>query len=454
MLVMYRSPELKGLLLSLLFALVAPTVSAVSDKSNIWQLIAENRQLANLSHPRIDDKLHWYSQQSFYASNISLRAKPYLPYIVAELKKRNMPIELALLPIVESDFRMTKSQKGAAGIWQLMPLIAQHYNVPINGYYDGRFDLVLSTHAALSYLNELYVTFDKNWLLAIAAYNCGEGKVKEAIRINKHNAKPVDFWHLPLPQETKDYVPKLLAVNKLIANNPSFFPPVESISSTRIIDVEQPFSIIVIAELLQVPSAEILKLNRAYIADKSAPNGPFHLLLPKKLGITLEQVLLFSRYGKDKGYTVKKGDSLYRLANLTNTSISKLKALNRLTTDVLHIGQRLILPASSKSMPSLVREYAISRYIKRAKPEIERLEVSYQVKPSDSLWHIATLFDVTIKQLRDWNALPRKGIIKPGQELKIVITQAKAAPQNILTSGDITEQLPYFSISQTATLNN
>ncbi|MFY8349788.1 LysM peptidoglycan-binding domain-containing protein [Pseudoalteromonas sp. SSM20] len=429
-------------------------VTAATAKTNLWLTIANNQQLPYQKHPLIDEKLKWYLQQSFYANSISLRAKPYLPYIVAELKKRNMPLELALLPIVESEFKMTSSQRGAAGIWQLMPIIAEYYNVPINEHYDGRFDLMLSTQAALSYLQDLYLAFNKDWLLAIAAYNSGEGKVKQAMLHNKRNKRPTDFWHLTLPQETREYVPKLLALDKLVKTKPRFFNAIEHKPTTRMIDIEQPFSMLVIAELLKIPNTELLKLNSAYIADKSAPTGPFHLLLPNELATTLEQILLFSRVGLEKGYRVKKGDSLYRLAKLTNTSIAKLKSLNRLTSDKLLLGQELILPASSKTMPNLVREYAISRYIKRVKPEVETLEVNYVVKPSDSLWHVATLFDVTVKQLREWNALNHTTIIKPGQTLNIKITQSKKPSSQHQLITDIALQIPYFSLTNTAPLNN
>lgn len=433
--------------------LLSTKVFAAPVQTNLWLTIANNQQLPYQKHPLVDKKLKWYLQQSFYADDISLRAKPYLHYIVAELKKRKMPLELALLPIVESQYKMTTSHRGAAGIWQLMPVIATHYNVPINDHYDGRYDLMLSTQAALNYLQHLYLTFNKDWLLALAAYNAGEGKIKQAIAQNKRKRKPISFWHLDLPKETREYVPKLLALDKLVKTKPRFFTAIENKAVTRVVDIEQPFSILVIAELLKIPNTEILKFNNAYIADKSAPKGPYHLLLPNKLATTLEQVLLFSSMGS-KGYKVKKGDSLYRLAKLSNTSIAKLKSLNRLSSDTLILGQELILPASSKSMPSLVREYAISRYIKRVKPEIETLELNYTVKPSDSLWHVATLFDVTVKQVREWNNLNHTSIIKPGQTLNIKIIQSKKNQIKNEIVTDIAQQIPYFSLTNTATLNN
>ena len=438
---------------AILVLCLSTNVFAASIKTNLWLTIANNQQLPYQQHPLIEEKLKWYLSQSFYADDISLRAKPYFHYIVTELKKRKMPLELALLPIVESQYKMTTSHRGAAGIWQLMPVVAAHYNVPINDHYDGRYDLVLSTQAALNYLQHLYVTFNQDWLLALAAYNAGEGKIKQAIAQNKRNKQPISFWHLTLPKETKEYVPKLLALDKLVKTRPQFFTAIENKAVTRVVDIEQPFSILVIAELLKIPNTEILKFNHAYIADKSAPTGPYHLLLPNKLATTLEQVLIFSSMGA-KGYKVKKGDSLYRLAKLSNTSIAKLKSLNRLSNDTLLIGQEIILPASSKSMPTLVREYAISRYIKRVKPELETLELTYTVKPNDSLWHLATLFDVTVKQVRSWNNLNHTSIIKPGQTLNIKITQSKKAHSQSEIVTDIAQQIPYFSLTNTATLNN
>lgn len=439
----------------LLLLLVSNPFITLKAETNLWQSIAQHSQIEFEMNTKVSKKLKWYKRQSFYNHQIKRNAEPYLPYIVSELSSRNMPLELALIPIIESEYTMAKSHKGAAGIWQLMPATATHYGVPINDYFDGRYDLNLSTQAALNYLSDLYQTFNHDWLLAIAAYNCGETKVKRAVFENKKKNKKTDFWSLTLPKETREYVPKILALSSALKQSKGdYFPVISDQASSRIVDIGQPFSILVIAELLKLPSSEILKYNPAYIADISAPSGPFHLRLPNQLALTLEQVLLFTRYGKENGYTVKKGDSLYKLAKLTNTRVSTLKSLNRLNSNIIKIGQTLILPASSKSMTSLVREYAISPYLIRQSPEMEQLEVNYTVKPQDSLWHIATLFDVAVNQLLDWNNMQSDTLIRPGDVIKVMITQPKSLQHEGRDYTKIVQQLPYYSMTQAVTLNN
>ena len=438
--------------LLLLFMIKAGAASARHD--NLWLQIANSNAFPTAEPKHINHQYRWYKEQAFFAKSIAIGARPYLYHITEQLKQRNMPLELALLPIVESNYRMTVSSKGAAGIWQLMPSIAKHYNVPINDHYDGRFDLTLSTQAALDYLQDLYLTFNNNWLLAVAAYNCGESKIKAALEYNQKNNLSTEFWYLNVPQETRQYIPKFLALTQIVKTDSKFFPSIENHATTRNVDVQQAFSILSIAELIHIPSSEILNLNRAYIADKSAAEGPFHLLLPNQLATTLEQALLFTRFNSEDGYTVKKGDSLYRLAKLSNTSITKLRSLNRLKSNTIYIGQKLTLPAASPTMPNLIKEYAISPYIQRAKPMLEQLEVNYRVKEKDSLWHIATLFDVSVKELTSWNKIERHTVIKPGQNIKVLVTQSKRVSFASKQSSYVAHLIPKFYLPSSSTFNN
>jgi membrane-bound lytic murein transglycosylase D len=427
-----------------------------SQENNLWYQIKHDNDSTPFvtHHQRIANKIDWYQKQLLYTASVSRRAGLYLPYIIDQLKARDLPLALALLPVIESDFRMTQSHRGAAGIWQLMPTTAKYYNVPINEYFDGRYDLILATNAALDYLTDLYLIFDRNWLLAIAAYNCGEGCVKRALRKNRVHSDSNIFWQLNLPKETTEYVPKFLALNAILHQYPNYFAPVETSPSVEVVDIEQPFSILTIAELISLPSSEILKYNSAYIADQSPPNGPFHLLLPNQLAHKLKKTLILTRYGKDKPYTIKKGDSLHYIAKLTNTSVEKLRSFNQLSSDTIYYGKTLFLPRNRENLPSLVREYAISPFLVRTKPTYEHLEINYKVEPNDSLWHIANLFGVSVQEICMWNTLNKNTLIKPGQKIRIVKTKLKEPVTHSPKTFDFNNFARSFSISGSALLNN
>lgn len=193
-------------------------VSLEQANTGIWDRLRNNFCL-NLAKDNKYVQFHTekYKRQSQYLQQVSNHAAPYLSHIVAQLEQRKMPGELALLPMIESSFNPhATSHMGAAGIWQLAVTTGKRYGLKKNEWYDGRKDVVAATNAALSYLQYLYAEFDEDWFLALAAYNAGEGRVKHAISRNLAQNKPTDFWSLSLPNETKNFVPKLLALANLV----------------------------------------------------------------------------------------------------------------------------------------------------------------------------------------------------------------------------------------------
>ena len=188
---------------------------------DIWERIRQGYQLstANVENPRVQQELKWYASHPAYLERVEERAGPYLFFIVEEIDKRGMPMELALLPVVESAFRPFAYSPGrAAGIWQFIPSTGKMYGLKQNWWYDGRRDVISATHAALDYLQSLAKQFDGDWELALAAYNSGAGRVRSAIRRNKKKGRSGDYWSLDLPRETEGYVPRLLALSQLVAD--------------------------------------------------------------------------------------------------------------------------------------------------------------------------------------------------------------------------------------------
>ena len=171
--------------------------------------------LGDFKQARIDKEADWFAKHPEYIERIFTRAAPYLHYIVGEVEARGLPMELALLPVIESAFQpYAYSRARATGLWQFMPATGGRFGLKQDWWYDGRRDVVAATQAALDYLQYLHGMFDGDWLLAVAAYNCGEGNVSRAIRNAKAARKKTDFWNLQLPAETRAYVPRLLAMSR------------------------------------------------------------------------------------------------------------------------------------------------------------------------------------------------------------------------------------------------
>lgn len=194
------------------------TPAAQSDK-NVWQALGKKMSLTSYqNNPQVQQKIRWYLAHQAVLNEFNHNAKPYINYVSEQVDKNHMPMELAFLPMIESSYLPNeRSSAKACGLWQLEPQTARDLGVSVTRFYDGRKDVVSSTHAALTYLDYLHSYFH-NWPLALAAYNAGMGTVLKAIAFNKAHHRSTDYWSLPLPKETRDYVPKLLAVATIFGN--------------------------------------------------------------------------------------------------------------------------------------------------------------------------------------------------------------------------------------------
>ena len=194
----------------------SPPPPAVGD---LFERIRAGFVLDDVDHITVDREVRWFASHPTYLDRTFKRGERYLYHIVNEIEARRMPLELALLPVVESAFNpVAYSRARASGLWQFIPATGRRYGLKQNWYYDGRRDVVAATTAALDYLEFLAEEFDGDWLLAVAAYNCGEANVARAISSNRAAGKPTDFFSLKLPRETRAYVPKLLAMRRIVAD--------------------------------------------------------------------------------------------------------------------------------------------------------------------------------------------------------------------------------------------
>ena len=189
-----------------------------NSHENLWIRLEKGLKLnKHFNHSELDDKKHWNQDHQKYINKISENSKLYIYHIINELEAYNMPLELALLPAIESSYNpFSYSNQHASGLWQFIPPTAKSLNLKQDSWYDGRRDIITSTKAAIDYLSYLYKRFNGDWLHAIAAYNGGEGTVRRAIKKNRSMNMPTDFWSLDLPIETESYVPRLLILSRIV----------------------------------------------------------------------------------------------------------------------------------------------------------------------------------------------------------------------------------------------
>ncbi|HEY1284151.1 MAG TPA: LysM peptidoglycan-binding domain-containing protein [Steroidobacteraceae bacterium] len=388
----------------------------------------------------VDVQLDWYADHPDYLERAFGRAELYMYHIVTELEARGMPLEIALLPVVESAFEpYAYSRARASGLWQFIPGTGSRFGLKQDWWYDGRRDVVESTRAAFDYLQFLHDEFNGDWLLAIAAYNCGEMAVTRAIDNNERLHKPTDFWSLKLPKETRAYVPKLLAMKRLVTDpeqygigfsripNQAYFTRVETLGQ---IDLK------VAADIAGITHEQLYELNPAFHRWATDPSGPHYLLVPADVAdlfkqnvaqLTPEQRLSATLY------TVKRGDSVASVAKQFNTKIEVIRELNDLPSGPLTVGTDLRVPSSVASLPPKVLLAAARVDGRRMRGMGGRPHV-HVVRRGDSLWSIARRTGMDVNTLATMNGMQPGDTLRAGQKLRLTSTSAGGASRAKLAS--------------------
>jgi membrane-bound lytic murein transglycosylase D len=472
-----------------------------TEQDLIWDRLLSLYSLPEVDDPRVERELNWFLDHPDYIARVQQRAEPYLYQIVNEIEAQNIPGEMALLPIVESAFKPDAvSSASAAGLWQFMPATGKDFGLKQNWWYDGRHDVYTSTQAAATYLKDLSENFGGDWLLALASYNYGKGNIQKAIDRNALLGEPTDYWSLrSLPQETMQYVPKLLAVAKLFAHADEYNVPLKPIRNKpvfEVVDVGSPLYLTQAAAMANTTPMQFLKLNPAFKQNATAPDGPHHLLIPvaqvnafkknvdripdeEKVQLTYQlrnqylemlaaqraaeleriarkaevekaalkaqeeqlalkaqeekraqeerlalqktkaaEMLLAKKLKKpmdgrqDSIYTVKKSDTLLKVARDFAVSPKDLASWNNISPQkALLAGQKLIL----KNKPQLVASNSNRNPFQT---------IQYVVKKGESLTGIARKFNVSIVDIRKWNADVITTGLRSGQKLKVIIDAA------------------------------
>lgn len=442
---------------------LADDITRYRNADNLWDVLREDFTLPHYENtPAVQEKIEWYMNNQDFLLRSASRAAPYLYYIHQQVKKRHLPAELVLLPIVESGYNpFSLSHAGALGIWQLMPGTASGLGVKRDSWYDGRRDIIASTRAALNYLAYLQSFFEGNWLLAIAAYNTGEGNVLSAIKRNIRAGRDTDFWSLPVAQETKDYVPSLLALATIIANPeqyPIYFPPVRNAPYLAQVDVGSQINLKFAASLAGISYKKLQQLNPGFNPNSTSTKGPAHkLVLPienvEQFTENLGRLPAYKHPVKWFHYVVKSGDTLASVSKKFNTTPNAIRKLNHLTKTNLRYGSEILIPNNKESEinapigssdigPTLLAsndDDKKSAETAAARPSssnytLQPGDTIYMVRTKDTLQSIAKRFHVSAKALQTANRLSN-GKLKPGKQI-IIPTHARIEEKTIASSSN------------------
>jgi membrane-bound lytic murein transglycosylase D len=396
--------------------------------------------LPQVQHYAVDREVEWYRSRPDFLDRTFRRGERYLYHIITEIERRGMPLELALLPVVESAFNpVAYSRSRASGLWQFIPSTGKHYGLAQNWWIDERRDVLLATDAALNYLQYLHRYFNGDWFLAIAAYNGGEGTLSRAVSRNAAAGRPTDFFSLDLRTETRDYVPKLLAISRLVANPAAYGLQFSSMPNRPYFDVVDPGRQVNLgdaADLAGISRDDMFALNPAFNRMSTPPNGPHRLLLPVanaepfRLAVASEAgaarlaaAAPVVEPPRDTRHRVRRGETLSSIARKHGVSVASLQKANNLRGSVIHPGTNLVIPrggsAASAATVAAARPEVAAQVAERTPAAAAAQPRVHTIKSGDTLWGVARQHGVTVPALAAANDLTTNSRLTVGTRLQI-----------------------------------
>lgn len=444
---------IKRFLFCILIFLGISNLSCAGNGGDIWEVLRNEFSINHeVTRPEVQEQIRWLAAHPSYLHKVSRQSEPYIYHIVREIKKRKLPGELALLPMIESAYDpFAYSGVGAAGLWQLMPRTGSELGLKQDWWYDGRRSIGPSTDAALNYLVYLNKFFSGSWILAIAAYDCGEGTIARALKsANTRPGHEAYFWSLPVPRETKVYVPRLLALAEIIKNparykvtlpNIPYLPYFEEVNIGSQIDLNHA------AKLAGITYKELIKLNPGYNRWTTAPYKPFRLLIPT------EKVELFNlnlaNFPEEKRvswtkHQVRQGDSLRNIAVRYHTTVNLIKQLNQLTTNSLRPNQSILIPSTKNTAvvakvetnpPTVLTSNAANKAAIRELPAARNHRVIHIVQKNDTYAKLEKLYGATPREIQKWNTLAGDKPLAKGQQL-VIWKRVKEPTEYVVQRGD------------------
>ena len=458
-------PSIEGTLVS--------DAEMLAAQDDLWQRIRQGTTLTpETQHANVLKQRDWYLRNPNYLAVVFERAKPFIFHVTNELDKASLPLTLALLPIVESTYDpLAYSRSHAVGLWQFIPSTGKAFGLKRDRWYDGRRDVTASTQAAIKYLQYLHKRFDNDWLLALAAYNSGEGNVRKSINANKKRGGTADFWSIKLPRETRNYVPQLLALAMLIENPQDYdivLPAILNQPYFEAVEIKSQIDLNKVIAVTGAKAATFTQLNPAYRRSITPPQGKFSLLFPVGTAEPLRQLLATTdpkTWIPHTEYMAVNGDTLSEIAQRFRIPLQWLMDSNSLRSDRLKLGQVLLIPHSGddgafssvnetrQSLYKVKSGDSLSKIASRYKTSVTGLKranglntdmlqlgqtltirhstavstpenlrkLSYKVRRGDSLYLIAEKFDLRIRDITRWNKISPHAYLQPGQRLTLFI---------------------------------
>ncbi|MHB1186661.1 lytic transglycosylase [Thiobacillus sp.] len=453
-------------------------VSTEAGQDDVWQRIRSGFRIDDAAYPNPLVSVHesWFAARPERVNRLAERARPYLYHIVEEVQRRDMPMEIALLPMIESAFVPTAlSRSAASGIWQFIPSTGSHYGLRQDTWYDGRRDFAAATNAALDYLGKLYLDFG-DWQLALAAYNCGEGCIARAIQKNVQQGLPTDYASLSLPNETRQYVPKLLAIRNLIRDPAQYGIAINALPNQPYfnqVTVHASMDLHSAARLANMSSDEFLALNAAFPRKLIRSDTPVNLLVPVDKADAFQRNLETGDWDSWQPYTAQKGERPEAIAKRFGINVERLLEYNpiSLKRGKLVRAQTILVPVDRRgggasdahasgatrhvvqrgdTLIGIARRYGLTLgQLTMANPGFDRRiqagqtirltsnepakrdiqpaslkdgvgkpagQAHYAVQRGDTLSGIAQRFEVSLADIKAWNpVLERRGTIRTGQ---------------------------------------
>lgn len=420
--------------------------------ADLWQRLRDGMQLDHsVDDARVQKEIAFYSRNQRLLNHIAKQASLYMYFVMDELEQRNMPLELALIPAMESTYNpLARSPGGAIGMWQFMPGTARVYGLHVTNNFDERRDVVESTRAALSYLNRLDGKFGGGWLNAVAAYNTGELNIVAAMNRNKRQGKSTDYWQLQLRGPTAHYVPRLIALSKILANPSRYgieLMPIENTPVFATIAMDSRFNLVQTASIAGISSQQLFALNPG-INRNALPRGSYPLHVPVDRRDDFQRALVASKpgphaparlAGDSQRYVVQRGDSLGAIAKRFGTSIDALRATNGIKGNAIRAGQVLTIAGATRTIAAATP--AVSPAVAANATSSGPVKRVYTVKEGDNLWRIARELNVSSRALAKWNGLSSHDL-HAGQQLIVwtdAMESASSKPQSVgysVKSGD------------------
>ncbi|HWK61945.1 MAG TPA: transglycosylase SLT domain-containing protein [Eoetvoesiella sp.] len=420
------------------------TIDLTHPPRDMWDRIRRGFAIPNLHSDLADQWTEYYASHPEAVYRMSQRASKYLYFIVDELERRGMPTELALLPFVESAYNPTAySKSNASGLWQFIPSTGLHYNLQQDSWRDQRRDPIASTHAALDYLSYLY-DFQGDWYLALASYNWGEGAVKRSLDKNADAGLPTDYASISMPDETRNYVPKLQAIKNIVANPKKYGITLPSVSNTpyfTTIKRTQSIDVAVAAQLAEMSVEDFKALNASFNRPVILGEHEPTLLLPTDRADIFKANLeaYQGKLSSWQAYHARQGESYAAIAKKYGISLASLRKINGLSSKKTRaIAQTLLVPKleSGGGIQLASLEYPSNDSgSETRKPSIKKVSVqrrgkdvvvvkrkanvrTHTVQSGDTLYSLAKRYHTSIDELRKLNNLKSNSLAR-GKQLRV-----------------------------------